>query len=210
MKIVLGNHDLNLLGIAAGYRKHGHSDTLKAILEAPDRDILLEWLRQQPLLHHDPDLKYTMVHAGIPPQWSLQQAIDYSNEITCLLRGPKICQYLKHMYGEKPDTWNDSLEGPKRWRLITNYFTRMRFCSAAGKLDLHIKSGVASAPKGYRPWYAHENRLTHDDRIIFGHWAALGGDAEHENVYAIDTGYVWGGKLTMMRLEDQAFFYAEN
>ncbi len=208
LKIVLGNHDLHLLAVAAGYRQASASDTLRSILDAPDRDILLEWLRQQPLLHHDPKLAYTMVHAGIPPQWTLTEAIEHARSVETVLRGKKINKYLKTMYGNTPDSWDENLKGKDRWRLITNYFTRMRFCNTEGKLELNTKSNIA--PPGYLPWYAHPNRKTHNDKIIFGHWAALQGKADHHNVFAIDTGYVWGGELTMMRLEDQTFFVAKH
>lgn len=210
LKIVLGNHDLHLLAVAAGYRKASPSDTLNAILKAPDRDILLEWIRHQSLVHHDKQLGYTMVHAGIPPQWSIKKALKYSREVEAVLQSKKIHRFLPSMYGNQPDTWNKQLSGPERWRVITNYFTRMRFCDAKGKLELTTKAGAINAPLGYRPWYEHENRKTAKDKIIFGHWAALEGNADHKNVFAIDTGCVWGGKLTMMRLEDQKLFTAKN
>ncbi|MFT6791333.1 MAG: bis(5'-nucleosyl)-tetraphosphatase (symmetrical) [Cellvibrionaceae bacterium] len=208
--IVLGNHDLHLLAVAAGYRRHGSSDTLENILRAPDRDVLLEWLRQQALLHHDPQLNYTMVHAGIPPQWSLKEAISHADEVTEVLRSANVDQYLKHLYGREPDIWDESLTGPARWRLITNYFTQMRFCSAEGRLELKTKTDAEAEPEGYRPWFAHKNRLARGERIIFGHWAALDGNANHENIYAIDTGFVWGRKLTMMSLDTQTFFSVGN
>lgn len=210
LNIVLGNHDLHLLAVAAGKRKTSHSDTLKAILEAPDRDCLLEWIRQQPLVHHDANLAYTMVHAGIPPQWTIKQALKYSQEVESALKSNKIVSFLDNMYGNQPDCWHKNLKGYERLRVITNYFTRMRFCDSKGRLELDSKAGVQHAPSGYLPWYSHRNRKTHDDRIIFGHWAALGGKADHENVFAIDTGCVWGGELTMMRLEDEKLFSAKN
>lgn len=209
-KVVLGNHDLHLLAVAAGYRNPTPSDTLKEILSAPDRDVLLEWIRQQPLLHHDKKLKFTMVHAGIPPQWSLEEAKKRAKEVKTVLHSKKIHHFLSTMYGNEPKQWSNSLKGGDRWRVITNYLTRMRFCTASGQLDLNAKTGIDKAPRGFLPWYAHKNRLTHDDNIIFGHWAALGGEADHENVYAIDTGCVWGGELTMIRLEDKKKFAAKN
>ena len=210
LKIVLGNHDLHLLAVAAGYKKPGRADTLDSILSAPDRDLLLEWLRQQNLLYHDADLNYTMVHAGIPPQWSLKKALKYAKEIEDILQSQKINTLLASMYGNQPDIWDKNLKGRQRWRLITNYFTRMRFCTPSGRLELNTKAGVNTAPPGYRPWFAHKNRKTKNERIIFGHWAALEGNTNHKNVFALDTGCVWGGKLTMMRLEDQTLFSAEN
>ncbi len=210
LKVVLGNHDLHLLAVASGKRSPAPSDTLKSILNASDRDILLEWIREQPLVHHDDKLDYTMVHAGIPPQWSIKKAVEYSREVEAVLQSNKIVKFLSKMYGNQPDTWNEKLTGIQRWRIITNYFTRMRFCSGEGKLELNTKSGSNDAPEGYLPWYEHTHRKTHNDKIIFGHWAALNGNADHKNVFAIDTGCVWGGKLTMMRLEDQKLFSAEN
>jgi bis(5'-nucleosyl)-tetraphosphatase (symmetrical) len=210
VKAVLGNHDLHLLAVAAGHRDSSRSDTLYSILNAPDRDILLEWLRQQPLLHHDPELNYTMVHAGIPPQWSLKKAIKYAKEVEEVLQSKDIQKFLSSMYGNEPDRWDKTLKGKERWRLITNYFTRMRFCTPSGKLELNTKAGIDTAPPGYLPWYAHENRKTNKNKIIFGHWAALEGKADHKNVFAIDTGCVWGGELTMMRLEDEKLFSAKN
>ncbi|MGH1485787.1 MAG: symmetrical bis(5'-nucleosyl)-tetraphosphatase [Cellvibrionaceae bacterium] len=210
IKVVLGNHDLHLLAVAAGYRQASYSDTLDEILTAADRDTLLEWVRQQPLIHHDKDLGYTMVHAGIPPQWSLKKTLQYAKEIEQVLQSKKINGFLASMYGNQPDTWNKHLKGKDRWRLITNYLTRMRFCTPSGRLELNMKAGVNTAPPGYLPWYAHENRKTQNDKIIFGHWAALEGKTDHQNVFALDTGCVWGGKLTMMRLEDEVLFSAEN
>ena len=202
----LGNHDLHLLAVAAGYRQLSASDTLTEILNAPDKDSLLEWLRQQPLLHHDAQLGYTMVHAGIPPQWTLRQAMGYAREVEAVLQGEQRDAFLQSMYGSQPDCWDEQLTGMARWRLITNYFTRMRFCTPEGQLELATKKDIHNAPPGYLPWYAHNQRLTDDDRIIFGHWAALKGKADHNNVFALDTGCVWGGPLTMMRLEDQRLF----
>lgn len=208
--VVLGNHDLHLLAVASGYRKPSPSDTLHAIVDAPDRDCLLEWVRQQPLIHHDNKLDYTMVHAGIPPQWSIKQAIKYSQEVESVLQSNKISSFLKNMYGNEPDSWSKKLKGVERWRVITNYFTRMRFCDKEGRLELKTKAGIHNAPAGYLPWYEHKNRKTQNDNIIFGHWAALEGKASHPKVFAIDTGCVWGGELTMMRLDDGKLFSAKN
>lgn len=206
-KIVLGNHDLHLLASAAGYRSPTPSDTINEIITAPDRDVLLEWLRQQPLVHHDKSLGYTMVHAGIPPQWSIKDALTYSAEIEAVLRSNKIVSFFKHMYGNNPDRWDEKLKGHERWRLITNYFTRMRFCDKNGRLELNAKT--VTAPKGFSPWFTHSSRKTVNDNILFGHWAALKGITHTPKVFALDTGCVWGGELTMMRLEDQKRFYAK-
>lgn len=207
---VLGNHDLHLLAVAAGVRQASPSDTLEEILHAPDKEILLNWLRQRPLLHYDPELKYAIVHAGIPPQWSLKKALKRAHEVEQVLQSELCDLFLLTMYGNKPSIWKKELEQTKRWRVITNYFTRMRFCDAEGKLELTSKAGIHHAPKGYAPWFEHLNRKTYHDRIIFGHWAALEGQAYSENVFALDTGFVWGNKMTMMRLEDQKLFSINN
>lgn len=203
---VLGNHDLHLLAVAAGVRQASYSDTLDEILHAPDKDTLLEWLRQQPLLHHDPGLQYTMVHAGIPPQWSLKKAKKKAKEVESVLQSDLCEMFLLTMYGNKPSGWKKNLDDVDRWRVITNYFTRMRFCTVKGRLELTCSAGIHHAPKGYAPWFEYLDRKTYNDRIIFGHWAALEGQAYSENVFALDTGYVWGNSMTMMRLEDQKRF----
>ena len=205
-KIVLGNHDLHLLAVAYGVRKAGRSDTLDEILQAPDRDQLLDWLRHQPLLHYDTDLGYLMVHAGIPPQWSLKQAQSLANEVESALRSTQITSFLQQMYGDQPERWDNELESWLRLRVITNYLTRMRLCDAKGTLNLTHKTGITESPAGFKPWFAHQHRKTRDQRILFGHWAALEGESNEDRVYALDTGCVWGGRLTMMRLEDQRIF----
>ncbi|MFT5117691.1 MAG: bis(5'-nucleosyl)-tetraphosphatase (symmetrical) [Kiritimatiellia bacterium] len=206
---VLGNHDLHLLAIAAGAKKPSPSDTLDDILHAPDCETLMTWLRQQPLLHHDKTLQYSLVHAGIPPQWTLKKAIKRAKEVESILRSDQCNRFLSNMYGNEPCCWEKGLRDIERWRVITNYFTRMRFCSTEGTLELTSKSSIHHAPKGYAPWFEHLNRKTYHDRIIFGHWAALEGQAYSENVFALDTGCVWGNVMTMMRLEDQEMFTAE-
>jgi bis(5'-nucleosyl)-tetraphosphatase (symmetrical) len=203
---VLGNHDLHLLAVAANVRPESPSDTLEEILHASDKNILLEWLRQQPLLHHDSELQYTMVHAGIPPQWSLKKAQKRASEVEIILRSDLCEMFLLTMYGNTPSGWKKGLADTDRWRVITNYFTRMRFCTAEGKVELTSSGGIHHAPEGYAPWFEHAKRKTYHDRIIFGHWAALEGQAYSENVFALDTGYVWGNRMTMMRLEDQKRF----
>jgi bis(5'-nucleosyl)-tetraphosphatase (symmetrical) len=206
---VLGNHDLHLLAVAYGHRQPSKGDTLDEILIADDSEVLLQWLRQQPLLHHDERLGFTMVHAGIPPNWSLKKARKRASELEEVIRGHLFDEFLGNMYGNEPAFWDKRLEGTDRWRVITNYFTRMRFCSAAGLLELSTKSGIDQAPEGYAPWFCHPDRKTRNDKIIFGHWAALEGFTATPNIYALDSGCVWGGKLTMMRLEDERYFYCD-
>ncbi|CAA0120653.1 Bis(5'-nucleosyl)-tetraphosphatase, symmetrical [BD1-7 clade bacterium] len=201
---VLGNHDLHLLAVAYGGAKLKRSDTLKEILEADDCENLLTWLRHQPLVHHEYD--YTLVHAGIPPIWSIKQARARAKEVEAVIQGPDYLNYFREMYGNKPDLWHDDLSGQDRLRCITNYLTRMRFCHADSTLDLSNKNGPEDAAPGTSPWYAFENRKAAGQRIIFGHWAALQGDSQGPDVFAMDTGCVWGGQLTLMRLDDQAMF----
>ncbi len=203
---VLGNHDLHLLAVAYDHRSPTKNDTFHDILDAPDKDILLNWLRQQKLVHHDPTLGFTMVHAGIPPQWSLKKALAYSAEVEQVLQSSAIESFLPEMYGNEPAKWKKSLTGNERLRTITNYFTRMRFCKPGGRLDLTSKQGPGQHPLGYAPWFAHPQRKTANDRIVFGHWAALEGKVKTPNVYALDTGCVWGGKLSMLRLEDLKWY----
>lgn len=204
--IVLGNHDLHFIAVYYGLRKRGKNDTLDELLRAPDCADLVYWLRQQKLVHHDPRLNFTMVHAGIPPQWDLSEALAHAREVENVLQTDKIETFLSGMYGNLPSRWDKNLTGVDRLRLITNYFTRMRFCSAEGELELQTKESVDAAPIGFAPWFSFAERKTWDQRILFGHWAALEGRTDVENVYALDTGCVWGGSLTALRLEDERWF----
>ncbi|RRJ83368.1 symmetrical bis(5'-nucleosyl)-tetraphosphatase [Aestuariirhabdus litorea] len=198
---VLGNHDLHLLAVANEVMRDRRQDTLTAILEAPDRDELLHWLRHLPLIHHCPRLNYTLVHAGIPPIWSLKAALNRAAEVESVLRSDNYRKLLGNMYGDEPACWHKNLKGWARLRVIINYLTRMRFCRADGTLNLDQKNGPDDPPKGFLPWYSHPRRKSDDQRILFGHWAALEGKACHPNVFALDTGCVWGGQLTAMELE---------
>lgn len=204
--VVLGNHDLHLLSAAVGVKKIRPDNELYRVLKAEDRDSLLDWLRHQPLMHYDKDLGYAMVHAGIPPIWTLKDALERAAEVEKVLRGKKYVSFLKAMYGDEPHTWSDKLKGDARLRVITNYFTRMRFCDKHGRLELKTKSGPSSAPKGYAPWYSHASHKCSHRKIIFGHWASLMGKTESENFLGLDTGCVWGIKLTALRLEDGEHF----
>lgn len=198
--IVLGNHDLNLLAVAYSKRRIKPQDTLTEVLKAPDRDELLQWIRHWPLLHHDPALGYTMIHAGLPPQWNLLQAQQLARETETILRGDTFIELLHEMYGDQPDCWSDNLSGHARHRFIINCFTRMRFCTADGRLNLNIKGAPGSQPEGYHPWFSLANRRSENLKIIFGHWSTLG-LTPHPGIYALDTGCVWGGKLTAIQLD---------
>ena len=196
---VLGNHDLHLLALAAGNRKQDESG-LADVLHAPDRDELLDWLRHRPLLHYDRELDFLMVHAGLPPQWDLATAHNCASEVEDVLRGPDHHDYFMQMYGNKPARWDPALRGMKRWRYTTNCLTRLRFCELDGRLTLKEKGPPGSQAAGRVPWFAHPERATRGQRIVFGHWSTLGYLAEH-NVWALDTGCVWGGALTLLRLD---------
>lgn len=206
VKIVLGNHDLHLLAIHYGAAEPKRSDTFHDILEAPDRDELMQWLLHQPLAIYDDQLNYTMVHAGIPPKWSIKKTLKRTAEVEQVLQSTLAREFFNHMYGNEPNRWSGKLEGWDRLRTITNYVTRMRFCDPTGQLDFTVKGGLNKQPEGFKPWYEHHGKALHKGRVIFGHWAALEGKADHESVFALDTGCVWGNKLTAMRLEDQKLF----
>lgn len=202
---VLGNHDLHLLAVADGAHAGSSDDTLASILEAPDREELLNWLCQQPLLYHDEKLNYLMVHAGLASNWDLVTAKKLAKEVEAILRSDRKSDFFKHMYGNHPDHWSSDLTGMDRLRCITNYFTRARFCYPDGRLELRNKGKVEDASH-LIPWFMVPNRANQDIKIIFGHWAALGGVTDTLNAYALDTGCIWGFSLTAMRLEDEKRF----
>jgi bis(5'-nucleosyl)-tetraphosphatase (symmetrical) len=203
---ILGNHDLHLLAVAYGVKSLHRGDTLEKVLSAPDRDELLDWLRQRPILHDDRTLDYVMTHAGLAPPWSLKEARSLAQEVEIVLRGTQPEYFLRDMYGNTPDKWSERLTGIERLRCIVNYFTRMRFCYADGRLDLSYKGEIAGKPHELIPWFDLPDRANVSERIIFGHWAALGGKITSSNLFALDTGCVWGNCLTAMRLEDQKRF----
>lgn len=205
-KVVLGNHDLHLIAVAKGHAWLKKQDTLNCVLQAPDRDTLIHWLIHQPLVHYDPTLKVVMSHAGIPPCWTLDQTLRLAKEAEELIQSHHSDEFFAVMYGNQPDLWKDSLQGMERMRAIVNYLTRMRFCDPAGKLDLKSKEGPGTARKGYSPWFQFPSKIPDSHHIVFGHWAALEGQADPKYVHALDTGCVWGGSLTALRLDDwQAF-----
>ena len=196
---VLGNHDLHLLAVANGRGKQGKKDTIKDILNAPDRKELLDWLILQPLMHYDKKHNVCMVHAGIHPQWSIQQALSYAAEVETVLRGKKSHEFFHHMYGDKPPKWSEKLKGWDRLRFITNVFTRMRYCDEELHLALRDKGAPGKQPPGIHPWFEFENQQIKDTGIIFGHWSTLPNPGI-ENLYPLDTGCLWGGKLTAIKV----------
>jgi bis(5'-nucleosyl)-tetraphosphatase (symmetrical) len=198
---VLGNHDLHLLAAAHGIRPNTiDDDTLEPILAAPDRDKLIDWLRRLPLLYHDGDLGYLMVHAGLPPQWDLTLARQCAGEVETMLRSDRLEVFLSHMYGNKPKQWSDSLTGWDRLRFIVNCFTRMRFCDRNGRLELKGSGPPGTQPAGYFPWYEIPGRATEGMNIIFGHWSTLPSQ-DISGIYPIDSGCLWGGQLTALRID---------
>ena len=197
---VLGNHDLHLLAIAHGIKTTRSAD-LQRILDAKDSKELLEWLSLRPLLHYDPALNYTITHAGVYPLWSLEQTKKYALELENELKN-NLSEFLNHMYGDKPNNWDDSLTGFKRLRFICNCFTRMRFCYHDGRLDFTSNGSPGTIPEKASPWFEIKNRKTANEKLLFGHWSTLG-MVNKENVYPLDTGCVWGGKLTALRIDTE-------
>ena len=196
---VLGNHDLHLLAVANGRGKQGRKDTIKDIIEAPDRDKLLDWLIHRPLMHYDKKLDVCMVHAGIYPPWSIKKALGYASEVEATLQSTKSHEFFHHMYGDKPPKWSKNLKGWDRLRFITNVFTRMRYCDYKGNLSLRDKGSPGTQPPGVLPWFHILDRKASASRIIFGHWSTLS-NPEVENLYPLDTGCLWGGKLTAIKV----------
>ncbi len=207
---VLGNHDLHLVAIFAGLTKQKEADTLTPVLVSPDKNKLITWIRKQSLMHHDKELNFSIIHAGLPPQWEIDQALQLSSEVTQALNGKNYLSFLAAMYGNKPNIWDENLTGNDRLRFIVNCFTRMRYLDNKHELDFSEKGACGSQGKHLTPWFMINDRKTKHDKIIFGHWSTvrLGTirDFTPYNVYPVDTGCLWGGKLTAMRLEDEKQF----
>lgn len=205
-RTVLGNHDLHLLAVSHGTRVPGRSDTITEILNAPDRDELLDWLRRQPLaLMAD---TYLVVHAGVLPQWSTEKVMALSAEVEAKLQSDDWTDFMKAMYGNEPAQWSNGLQGNDRLRCIVNAFTRLRFCTADGEMEFASKEGPGATPPGYMPWFDVPGRLTADTPVIFGHWSTLG-VVQRQNLIGLDSGCVWGGKLTAMRLSDRSLIQVD-
>lgn len=200
---VLGNHDLHLLAVASGTAKRKKQDTLDEILTTPDRDPLLDWLRHRPLLHHDVTLGWTLVHAGLLPQWNLAKAQQLAREAEIVLRSDAADNFLANMYGDLPDRWHENLAGHERLRVIINAFTRLRYCNSEGKMDLHFKGAPGSQPPGLVPWFQAPHRRSDTEHIVFGHWSTLGTHQDH-GVLGLDGGCLWGRELCGARLEPGA------
>ena len=207
LRVVLGNHDLHALVVAAGIVAAHHGDTLDALLAADDCDVLLDWLRYQRLVYQEEN--YLMVHAGLLPQWTAEQALSYAAEVERALQGDDYLYFLTHMYGNLPDQWNDELTGVDRLRVITNAATRLRICSAQGQMEFKFKGELQHVPAGFMPWFDVPTRATQDTQVIFGHWSALGLQ-QKKNLYALDTGCLWGGKLTAMNIHTKAIVQVDS
>jgi len=204
---VLGNHDLYLLMVAEGGAKYrGKDDTLDDILTAPDRPELLDWLRRQPLCHTEGD--YCLVHAGLLPQWTAERARELAREAELALQGPDFHDFVMNLWGSEPAAWSDGLTGWPRLRVIVNAMTRMRFCTLDGTMEFKVKGKVANAPAGHLPWFDLPGRRSADSVLVTGHWSALGLKIT-DNLLALDSGCLWGGHLTAVRLEDRRVFQVD-
>ncbi|MDR2220291.1 MAG: symmetrical bis(5'-nucleosyl)-tetraphosphatase [Methylobacillus sp.] len=203
LRVVLGNHDLHALAVAEGYAEAHPHDTLQPLLTAPDCDELLVWLRHCRMAYGEDD--YLMVHAGLLPQWKSAQVTKLAHEVEAVLRGADYRAFFAHMYGNQPDHWRDDLRDMERLRLITNALTRLRVCDAAGVMDFGFKGKPSNIPAGLMPWFDAPRRKSTDKTVIFGHWSALG-LMLRDKVIALDTGCLWGGQLTALRLEDRRLF----
>ena len=197
-RCVLGNHDLHLLAVASGIRPPGRSDTLGAILESPHRPRWVDWIRRQPLALHDHG--WLMVHAGVLPQWDAGDVLRLAGEVEAGLRGPDLVGFLRTMYGNEPSSWDDSLSGAERFRVIVNALTRVRFVSPQGRMDFDSTESATQAPPGLVPWFEAELRRTAGVPIAFGHWSTLGA-LDRPDLMALDSGCVWGGQLTAARID---------
>ena len=207
---LLGNHDLHLLAVACGARKHGRNDTLRCVLDAPDRAALIEWLRQQnmAMLENFNGHELLMVHAGVLPSWNTSKTMALAHELEAALRGPALGDFLHQMYGNEPKQWSEDLTGMARLRIIVNSLTRLRYCDAQGRMEYDSKEGTHATPTGYLPWFDVPGRKTAEVTVAFGHWSTLG-RLERDDILALDTGCVWGGCLSAVRLERSARRSAE-
>ena len=205
-KIILGNHDLHLLAIWQGIHQAKENDKLGPLLNAPDCDELLHWLRLHPLFLRHPEFDFVMVHAGISPQWTINQAEQLAQEVEQVLHNEHFKTLLQNMYGNHPHSWSETLTGDERLRFIINVFTRMRYCFLDGSLEFKNKLGPEQTDNSImKPWFEIET-LDTSKAIVFGHWAALLGKVDKAGLYALDTGCVWGNSLTMLRWQDKKLF----
>ncbi|WP_220719080.1 symmetrical bis(5'-nucleosyl)-tetraphosphatase [Agarivorans litoreus] len=206
-QVVLGNHDLHLLAVANGIHRAKRRDNLQDLLDAPDREELLNWLRQQPLIKKHPDYDVVMVHAGIYPKWKVSKALKLGKEVQKQLASDDYLSLLKNMYSNEPARWSDELVGYDRLRCIINVFTRMRYCFPDASLDFESKLPPnKNTNPNLKPWFELPGKHLKETHIVFGHWAALMGKSKHDLVSGLDTGCVWGNHLSMLRWEDQRMY----
>jgi len=206
---ILGNHDLHLLAASVGARAAKRSDTLAPILDAPDRVELLEWLSSRPMVVELDELKLLVVHAGLPPQWSVEEVLERATELEQTLRSNRRDDFLHNMYGNEPCLWSHKYVGNERLRYITNALTRTRYVDTEGRLDMHHAGPPGSQPAHLVPWFAHPTRCSRSHTIAFGHWATLQIEQPLSSAYGVihlDTGCVWGGSLSAVRAEDKRLF----
>ncbi len=209
-RVVLGNHDLHLLAVSEGVTPIRKKDTFQDVLGAKDSRELLTWLRTRQLMYYDSDLDIAMVHAGLVPQWGLDEALGYAAEVESVLAGCNYRSFFKHMYGDQPDCWSVSLQGWDRLRFITNTLTRIRFCDEHGKQVLSAKGELGSQPEGFVPWFEVASRSSRHKKILFGHWAALGAGYHRDGVWSLDSGCAWGGALSALRIDAEWQFACVN
>ncbi|MGL9774071.1 MAG: bis(5'-nucleosyl)-tetraphosphatase (symmetrical) ApaH [Sodalis sp. (in: enterobacteria)] len=205
VRLVLGNHDLHLLAVYAGISRNKPKDRITPLLEAPDADELINWLRRQPVLQVDEEKKLVMAHAGITPQWDLATARQCAREVEAAVKSDSYPLFLDAMYGDMPNNWSPELSGLARLRFSTNVFTRMRYCFPNGQLEMNCKDTPEKAPAPLRPWFALPGPVSERYSIVFGHWASLMGQGTPAHIYGLDTGCCWGGELTLLRWKDKAF-----
>jgi bis(5'-nucleosyl)-tetraphosphatase (symmetrical) len=203
---VLGNHDLHLLALSEGFGRMRKGDTLDAVLAAPDRDALLLWLRRQRLAWREGN--YLMVHAGVLPSWTVDDTMQRAAEAEAALQGPNYRDFFERMYGNAPIAWDDGLQGIERLRVIVNAFTRLRYCSPEGEMEFNHKGAPGTQPSGWLPWFAVPGRRNAGATFIIGHWSTLG-LVNREDLIALDTGCLWGGGLTAVRLEDRRVYVVQ-
>ena len=200
---VLGNHDFHLLRLAAGFGREHREDTLRMVLEAPDRNSLIDWLLQRPLAHREDG--WLLIHAGLVPQWTAKRTVELAREVEGVLASDRRAEFLDLLYGDEPDRWDDSLEGFDRWRVIVNVLARLRFCDAGGRMEFREKRGAEFPPPGMRAWFQHPTRASADHTVVCGHWSTQELTLA-PNVLMLDSGCLWGGTLTAVRLEDRRVY----
>lgn len=209
-RCLLGNHDLHLLAVACHAHHAKRKDTIACVLQAPDSAAMLHWLRHQhmALCEHIGGQEVLMVHAGVLPQWTPERTLQLAAEVQQVLRGPQAADFFSTMYANHPAQWSESLQGTERIRLIVNALTRLRYCTAEGVMEFESKGGAEHAPQGYMPWFDVPGRASAGAIVAFGHWSTLGW-LHRTDVYAMDLGCVWGGKLAALRLESRTHWSPE-